>query len=94
MSTRPFLITLAAAGVVLAACGGPTSGTVIGKQYDAPSTYFITSCSLIGKVTVCTPIPEEQPECWEIDLKSGDDTGSVCVDQKTFSAAIVGQHYP
>jgi hypothetical protein len=40
------------------------------------------------------PIQTVEPDCWELDLRSGSDTGSQCVDETTYQRYRVGQQYP
>ncbi|WP_158684428.1 hypothetical protein [Amycolatopsis orientalis] len=45
-----------------------------------------------GKVTVL--VPQTDPECWRLDLVSGEDTGSVCVSRQDYDAYRAGERYP
>lgn len=63
------------------------------KNYN-PSYPVITmmcaSYSAQGVCTVWVPITNIIPECWELTLRSGDKTGSVCVDQKEYDSIQIG----
>lgn len=81
-------LMLAAATLVLAGCAsGPTTGTVHDKSYHGSYVYFIST----GKVMM----PEFVPAEWQLDLYASDtDHGWVEVDQTTYDAYQIGDHYP
>lgn len=86
--------------LLLAGCGGITSGVVVAKQYTAPYsyTYYEMQCfayDTTGGCTVNMPMPmtEDEPECYELDLRNQDKTGSVCVDQATYNKINIGDRY-
>lgn len=48
-----------------------------------------TSCS--SYISSWIPIPETDPECWQLNLRNGSgDTGSVCVSEQAWNGARVG----
>lgn len=80
----------ASAAILLAAlvaCGAPSRGVVIEKDY-APA-HTTTTCNLVGKVTVCSP--QYQSESWSIKIRSGEDEGWRSVDGETWRQIKVGQ---
>ncbi|MFG3710143.1 hypothetical protein [Micromonospora sp. NPDC047730] len=98
-------VVLVFAGLGLAACA-VTSGTVTGKQHEPArewATYetdYDTRCTGTGSSRRCTQVPDgvdavehATPECYRLDLKHEDATGSVCVDRETFERVQVGDHY-
>jgi hypothetical protein len=88
----------------LTACGADvTHGTITSKQYVPQSTYtqeqpvYSERCLLVNKQEDCStfvstwiPVQETDPECWKLNLKSGKNTGSVCVPQSAWESAKVG----
>lgn len=98
------MIKIAAAAValaavpLLAACGsGLSHGTVTGKSYDAPWTYYNNECMSYGKYGNCTfsiTVPVYYPADYELQLKDGKQTGSVEVDEGTWDTARVGEQWP
>lgn len=90
------LPVLAAAAVLLAGCSSLDHGAVTGKQYEAGYWWTDSICASWGKYgcQLYIPYQEWQPECWKLDLASGKDTGSVCVDRATWDAKHAGEQYP
>lgn len=85
--------------LALSACG-INSGTVTAKTHaDAYSnTYYVDQCFAYDKNMNCTvnmPMPQTEyvPECWGLDLRNQDKTGSVCVDQATWNATEIGSRF-
>ncbi|PSJ23923.1 hypothetical protein B7P34_36160, partial [Streptosporangium nondiastaticum] len=72
--------------LLLCSCG-ITSGTVTGKGHD--DAYSVTTVTTIGNCT-CYPETTYYDECWRLDLRRGNDTGSVCVDRARWDATPVG----
>jgi hypothetical protein len=100
-----YAATAALAGL-LTACGGIEHGEVISKKYVPENdwTYmqpmYTTQCTPSGKTTSCTqvltgfiPIPMTDPACWRLNLRDGDDTGHVCVSEKAWNEAKVGEQW-
>lgn len=81
------LLILAATAV---SCSSMTAGTVTGKGYD-PS-YSYTTITTIGGCP-CYPMVNEVAECWRLDLREGDDTGSVCVAPADWENVQIGQRW-
>ncbi|GJF06689.1 hypothetical protein [Pseudonocardia sp. D17] len=75
---------------VLGAGCGVDRGRIVGKGYDPAATY--TTIMTIGGCP-CYPVVDTEPECWRLDLRDGDDTGSVCVDRRAWDAAYVGGYW-
>jgi uncharacterized lipoprotein YehR (DUF1307 family) len=81
--------------ISLSGCGSSIDhGTVTAKVHEPASVIITQSCHLVGKVMVCTPIPIVDDEDWRLDLKSGDEKGSVYVTEGTFAEYEVGEVYP
>lgn len=82
--------------LTLSACG-ISSGYVTQKAYDPESTYTYMACAVYDTKTggCAVWMPEEgvTPECWRLELRNADKTGSVCVDQTTWDRITVGEHY-
>lgn len=93
------LALLALPLAVLAACSSVTSGIVTGKEHVPENSYTCETGSIPinagNGVTVTIPIYGTctDPECWQIDLRNGDDTGSVCTDENTWNNLYVGQNW-
>lgn len=89
---------LAAAAPLVTACGsGLSHGTITGKTYSAPWTYWSSRCVSYTKYGTCRvsiPVPVDYPAEYVLDLKDGKQTGSVDVDQATWDSARAGQHWP
>jgi hypothetical protein len=75
---------------VLLLAGCVYGGTVTRKSY-VPSESRV-ECMHIGS-NPCFPMTVEDPECWQLVLQQGGDTGEVCVDPKVWDQTQVGQHY-
>jgi hypothetical protein len=90
---------------LLTSCSSITHGTITGKQYkpERQWTYmqpvYSERCTTSGRTgsTSCSsyistwiPIPETDPACWELELRHGGDTGSVCVSEQAWNGAHVG----
>ncbi len=87
-------LLLAPVVAVLAACG-LDHGTVTAKHDQPAYTTTDFFCQPIGG-NPCgwlLPMPRYVPECWSLELRDGDDTGSVCVDQGTYQRVALGQRY-
>jgi hypothetical protein len=79
----------------MAACG-VDEGTVTGKGYEAPYTYYVNTCTgynAKGACTVWIPIPHTAPECWRLDLDDGENTGSECVSKQEYDYFGPGDFY-
>ena len=88
------------AAAALSACTDVTSGVVVTKDHkDAYTyTYYVNQCYAYDKNMMCTmniPMPQtsEEPECYELVLRNADKTGSVCVDQATWTRTNVGDRF-
>ncbi len=97
-------ITATAAAALLTACAsGISHGTITSKQYRPEHQYvqmepiYGSSCSGYSKTYSCTtvvtawiPTTITDPACWELHLRSGKHTGSVCVSQAAWETARIG----
>jgi hypothetical protein len=103
MNRRITAALTAAATAGLTACGGITHGTITSKEYRPQSQYiqmeqiYGSRCSSSRKSYSCTttvttwiPVTITDPDCWELHLRSGKHTGSVCVSQQDYEAARIG----
>lgn len=96
---KPILILVAcflAVAVIafLAGCSSIQSGTITSK--DHRGAFTTTSCTMVGKVLVCTPI--FHPATWWFNIQGPDQngetqTGYVYVDEPTWNAYEVGDYY-
>lgn len=87
---------LPAAALVLTGCG-LDHGTVTGKGYEPSYVDYETQCMGFDAKGMCNywmPMPYTRPECWRLDLRDGDDTGSTCVDRSTWDRIRTGQTFP
>lgn len=103
------IITILFLALLLAGCGGPTSGTVIGKHYEPAHTDLVfipiqtgQVCTGSGTATsprVCNPIMTPMPfqvyddADWKLKLRNGDDTGWVSVSEGAYSEYEEGDHF-
>lgn len=67
-------------------------GIVEGKELIPGYMYMQQVCTG-GKTTTCVPIPTWIPECHQLQLRDGEDTGSTCVTEQEFSSALPGARY-
>ncbi|MFB9926305.1 hypothetical protein ACFORO_42595 [Amycolatopsis halotolerans] len=68
-----------------------------GKAYEPESSYYVSQCMAYDTKASCTfsyPVEYADPECWRLDLVSGEDTGSVCVSRQDYDAYRSGDRYP
>lgn len=75
--------------ICLAACGGPSSGTVVEKDHDAAYTY--TTYIWVNKVMV--PQNNYVPESWSILVENSEEKGWVSVDEDTFDELELGDYF-
>lgn len=90
------VLAVAGAAIValaLTACSPISSGTVTGKEFHPSHNETITTCHLIGKVTICTPMTHRVDDKWQLDLTKGDKTGWVDVDKSTYDRTSVGDYF-
>lgn len=94
MRRAAIAVLLAAAALAgLTACA-PDHGVIHAKAYTPAHTTFTTSCSLIGKITVCHPVPLYEGPEWSFDLyASKDDHGWHDVDEHDYDTHQVGDYY-
>jgi len=93
-------LILVAAALVLAACGEPAVGTVVGKSYDDPDRvmHMQRTCSGSGTSKVCSsyPVFSTDPAHYELKIRLDSDhdkTKTVRVDPGTYERTTVGSHY-
>lgn len=87
------VVPLAALAVAVAACG-VDHGTITAKVHDPESEYTCQVGSVpVGQVPVPIFGTCVAPECWRLDLRDGDATGSVCVPEGRWREADVGQRW-
>lgn len=95
---RILAVAALAAVPLLAACGsGMNHGTVTGKQVNPGYTYYIHECvsyTKYGSCRISIPMPQYMPTEYVLDLKDGQQTGTVDVDQASWDAATIGQQWP
>lgn len=95
MSRYRLTVLVLALAAVLAACG-PDSGNVVAKDYQEPYTYFTTVCASYDSKMNCTfymTQPIDEPECWHLMFKNGEDFGNACVSLDTWKATELGEWY-
>lgn len=87
------------AGIVLllTACSGISSGTVIEKHYEGPYTYSTQQCAgynANGGCTVWIPIFHHVDEQWVVTLENKEgDKGTVEVEKKDYDSIEIGTIY-
>lgn len=88
-------VTLILAVCLIAACGSPppSSGTVVEKSYDDPDSIPVTSCSPVGKTTVCHTTWINDGPHWRLLIDGDSEHGWVSVDPATWDSLHVGDHY-
>lgn len=77
--------------LVLTGCSSIKEGTIIAKEYEEGRYYSTTSCSLVGKTTVCTPITHYDDPDWKIYLQNGDEKGWREISEESWLKLEVGQ---
>lgn len=92
--------------LVVLACGGPSSGTIVKKSYTGPSTTYQQTCSFMDpKTGLCiayTFLPIDWPAEWAFKLRDDNqdkpvnqrDTAWVDVTEEDYSRYKTGEHYP
>jgi hypothetical protein len=97
-STAATAAGAALTALVLAGCGsGLDHGVITGKSYDPPWTYWMHTCVSYSKYGACQVsilVPVDEPAEYALSLKDGKQTGSVDVDEATWDAVRVGEHWP
>lgn len=88
---RAAALALAVLAAAAAGCGGISAGHVTAKSHTPESSY--TTITTIGGCP-CYPMTYHTPECWQLDLRDGDDTGAVCVPAQVWQAVDVGDRWP
>ena len=69
----------------------PDHGTITHMEYQSPWTS--TTCSTVGKSTVCTPT--YHPECYYVKYSPNpDEWGDACVAPADWPRYRVGDQYP
>jgi len=80
--------------ILVTACGGPSSGTVIEKHHEDARDWLM--CITIGKNPCGSLIPMHDDEHWVLTLRnctSDCDTGDVDVPRDVWKETRVGDHY-
>lgn len=106
MSRRRAAAIIATAGalvlgvlVLLTGCTHPPAhGVVVNRHYSAGYYYSTTSCHLVGKVTICTPITSYSPPSWSLDVWENPSDKSrphdwAYVDEGIYNSCFVGMTY-
>jgi hypothetical protein len=86
---KTFLFAAAVSAVLISGCSYPSTGTVIGKHYEPKRTY--SSCSLVGKITVCSPRTDD--EDWVVTLRNGDTEWDEEVSEDYYNAVENGDRW-
>lgn len=83
---------------VLAGCGdGINTGYITKRTYTPAHDDMHFQCAAYDARGICTvqmPVWDHYDAEWRFDLREGDKTGWVTVDEKTFGRYDVGAHYP
>ena len=87
------LAALMLAAALISGCSPISTGTITKKSADAGYFYTSTTCHTSGKTTYCVPSTYWVPPKWTFDLRNGEKTGWVDVDEDTFNAYEVGEVY-
>lgn len=94
------LVVAASALALVAACGEPVVGTVVGKEYDDADTYLAPQqvCVPVNGTTKCTTTMQQHydPEHYVFRVQLDSDPGKtkkVSVDPTTYADTEIGDHY-
>jgi hypothetical protein len=103
---RTLSATLVAGAFALAACGGPSTGTVTDKRYSPGYViyhpgHFTTVCASFNAKGMCTSRyqvwtagwTQWVPDSWKLQLRNGEDEGWTSVPESNWQACTVGQTY-
>lgn len=87
--------TLAGVALALAlvGCSPIDSGTITNKTFEPEHSVHTTQCTLVGKITVCTPVTRHYDDAWKFDLRKGDETGWVYVTESEYESYDIGDEY-
>jgi hypothetical protein len=92
VNRRAALVALASIAA-LAACGGPTSGTVTEKGHGDAYVWYMQVCTYQGKYgcMAWTSIPVHEPERWYLTVRDDrDDYGRCRVEKSLWDRTSVG----
>ncbi|WP_434315879.1 hypothetical protein [Leifsonia sp. P73] len=78
--------------ISLTGCSAISSGTITRKEYRPAYETSVLTCGAYGKYgcTLWIPIPEHEPASYRLDIRNGDKSGWVDVDQTTYDQEKVG----
>ncbi len=83
--------------LLLAGCAARmTAGVVTGKRYEPPYTTTMMMCAgytAQGSCSVWVPYTSTYPERFVLELRDGEDTGSVGVSREVYEETAVGDRY-
>lgn len=88
---RALIVILSA--TLLAACGAPESGRVVGRRHEPEHTTIVVVCHRAGKTTFCNPVPIHHAEAWKLELRDGDRHGWRAVDHSAYRHHPIGSTY-
>lgn len=80
-------IFIAALFLLVGCSSGPATGTITKKEYIPESSY--TTMMYCGQ-NCWMPVINTDPECYKLNLKNNDKTGSVCIDENRWKTVKVG----
>jgi hypothetical protein len=89
-------VAVAVLVLLAAACSTPSSGEVVAKDHRAPYSWTQMVCSAYGKNGVCSvwvPIVHNEPECWQLKLRSGSDRWDTCTTKTEWDEIAVGDSW-
>ena len=86
------IIAITIAAIVLTGCSPISSGVIVDKVVE-PATWTSTPVCAGSKPMICTPNTVYDDRDWRLDIKDGDQTGWVYVDQLEFDRWRVGDWY-
>ena len=84
--------------MLLAGCGGPKHGYVMGKTIIPPFDYIWLMPIYVGKTVTLIPVPQHQDECPQLTLADDPQnhpskTKQICVTQLIYQNTAVGSFY-
>lgn len=99
--TLGWICIIAALILALAGCDNATSGRVVNKAYEAPYTYWETTCAVWTSnkygmsCMFYTTNPVDIPECYRLGFHNDkdDEDGNVCLPKNQWDEYEEGSHY-
>jgi len=94
VKTSGVILAAFATLLLLVGCSAISEGYITNKTFTPAYMSTWIWCHPVGKVTICQPMTTYYPDSWEFDIKKGEDTGFVSVNEGEYDSYEVGEYYP